>query len=48
MCQEQVIKKLISEADIDKDGKISFEDYMGMMKQYMDEIEQSTKTSKKV
>ena len=43
MCEEKVIKKLITEADIDKDGKISYEDYMLMMKQYMEGYDHSLK-----
>ena len=36
MCGEDVIIKLMIEADVDKDGKISLEDFMKMMKQYID------------
>jgi len=36
MCGEDIIKKLMNEADLDKDGNISKEDFMGMMQKYID------------
>ena len=34
VCDETVIKKLMKEADIDKDGRISYEDFTEMMKTF--------------
>jgi Ca2+-binding EF-hand superfamily protein len=35
LCDKTIIKKLMTEADIDKDGVISYEDFMEMMKRFM-------------
>ena len=35
-CKQKVLNKMMKEADIDKDGKISFDDFMTMMKKYLD------------
>lgn len=39
LCDKTVLNKLMSEADIDKDGEISVEDFMTMMQQYIDVYE---------
>lgn len=39
LCDKAVLNKLMSEADVDKDGRISVEDFMTMMRQYVDEHE---------
>jgi len=36
LCDKTVLNKLMSEADIDKDGEISINDFMTMMQQYID------------
>ena len=36
LCSESIIIKLLSEADKDKDGKISFPEFAQMMEQYRD------------
>ena len=36
LCDKDIINKLMSEADIDKDGKISLDDFMKMMQKYID------------
>ncbi len=43
ICSEDILKKLMSEADGDKDGKISFPDFLKMMQQYIDTHKQNLK-----
>ena len=46
MCTESVITKLLTEADKDKDNRISFQEFVDMMAQYRDAHDVFSSTTK--